>query len=470
MNIPPVVYSVKHEIEVRHCQKFLKSEPLRNPKARAAHAKVVAKLLEIGRIEKIPVGEAVPYNTPTFIKFEADKDRFLMASKHINKLINCRKFPMAYTVEDIFNGLGGKQYQSKYDAQISYYQVLVDPEFRNFTAFTDPETGIRYRFKCLTMGIADSPCIMQELMQQCFPNDMPYIDDIPFGDNTWEEHMAHTRRLLEICRAKNIKLKLSKCVFACEGYDLPCLGRSTNQQWRCIDDKTAERIRNMRRPVTVNELISSLAKMNWLRDFVENMGEIAAPLYKLTPERGKKIAWSDMPAPATTKLREGSVEADAKVWADLKEACANPKFLYFLEESKRIFANSDASKDGWGFVIFQLLRDDLEWNDKSKDDFGEPLQKEQYIAISSGSFNKQQRLWTTTEHECFAFYRGIMDNKHLLYGREFILITDHLNLTFLVDSESEKVQRWKGGLQEFDLTFEHSEGPGIPVPDWISRL
>jgi len=63
-----------------------------------------------------------------------------------------------------------------------------------------------------------------------------------------------------------------------------------------------------------------------------------------------------------------------------------------------------------------------------------------------------------------------MDNKHLLYGRDFILITDHLNLTYLVNSESEKVQRWKGGLQEFSITFIHSPGPDIPVPDWISRL
>ena len=213
---------------------------------------------------------------------------------------------MAYTVEDIFGGLARKQYQSKYDAQISYYQVEVHPDFRNFTAFTDPETGIRYRFKCLTMGTADSPCTMQELMQQCFPNDRPYIDDTPFNDSTWEEHMAHTRRLLTICREKSIKLKLSKCVFACEGYDLPCLGRSTNQTFRCINDKTSERIRNMRKPLTVNELVSSLAKVNWLRDFVENMGEIAAPLYKVTSEKGKKlrgricrlsmtIAWSPLP-------------------------------------------------------------------------------------------------------------------------------------------------------------------------------
>jgi len=377
---------------------------------------------------------------------------------------------MAYTVEDTFSGLARKQYQSKYDAQVSYYQVEVHPDFRNFTALTDPETGTRYRFRCLTVGTAGSPCTMQELMQQCFPSDRPYIDDTPFGDNTWEEHMAHTRRLLTICREKSTKLKLSKCVFACEGYDLPCLGRSTSQEFRCIDDKTSERTRSMRRPLTVSELVSSLAKVSWLRDFVESMGETAAPLYRVTSEKKKKTAWSDMPVPSTPKLLEGSVPADAEVWVSLREACASPKSLLFLEELKRVLVSSDASKDGWGLVIFQLLRDDLAWDDKSVNESGELNQEQLQTATSSGSFSKQQRLWSTTEHECFAFYRGIVDSKHLLYGRDFTLTTDHLSLTYLVSSESEKVQRWKGGLQEFSITFIHSPGPDIPVPDWISRL
>jgi hypothetical protein len=77
---------------------------------------------------------------------------------------------------------------------------------------------------------------------------------------------------------------------------------------------------------------------------------------------------------------------------------------------------------------------------------------------------------TTTEQECFAFYKGIMNNKHLLLGRRLILTTDHLNLTYLVDSESMKVIRWKLGLQQYEMDYVHGQGVLIPVPDYLSRL
>jgi hypothetical protein len=62
-----------------------------------------------------------------------------------------------------------------------------------------------------------------------------------------------------------------------------------------------------------------------------------------------------------------------------------------------------------------------------------------------------------------------MDNRFILYGRPFIMITDHMNLTYLVDSESDKVQRWKASLQQFTITFIHAPGVTIPEPDLLSR-
>jgi hypothetical protein len=100
------------------------------------------------------------------------------------------------------------------------------------------------------------------------------------------------------------------------------------------------------------------------------------------------------------------------------------------------------------------------------------MQKRFLIAINSGAFNKEQRRWSTTDQECYAFYKGIMDNKHLFYGRPFNLITDHKNLTFLVDSDSDRVNRYKMALQVFDITFIHGpgNGPTLQAPDTLSRI
>ena len=457
-----IKFAMKDPDVIKDMVLFKRSPPIRNEKMSGSMDKVLEMLLETGRIEEIAEGEEVLYNTPTFLKAESDKDRFLTNSVHINNLYKHRKFPMSYTVEDIHYNLKNKNYISSIDAQMSFYLYRVSKEYRNLTAFTDPRNGKRYRFLCLTMGMSDSPCIMQERMEQYFPQEMPYIDDISYGDYDWKSHMEHTRKIFQQCRDIGMKLKFSKCVFG-STTGIVSLGRYTNAEYRQIDDKTSERLRNMKRPDRISSLISSLAKMNWIRGYVNHYGQIAQPLYAITSTLNakKKIFWNDMPLP-TTRVLESSVVGDALVWKALTEACSNPSKLYFLDEKKRIYGCSDASKEGYGFVIFQLENEELEWHD--------PDQVQRYIAICSGSFGKDQRAWTTTEQECFAFYKGIMSNKHLLLGRRFILITDHLNLTYLVDSESMKVIRWKLGLQQFEMDYVHGQGVLIPVPDHLSRL
>ena len=51
-----------------------------------------------------------------------------------------------------------------------------------------------------------------------------------------------------------------------------------------------------------------------------------------------------------------------------------------------------------------------------------------------------------------------MDNRHLLFNRPFFMITDHKNLTFLVDSQSERVIRYKMALQAFTINWVHAPG------------
>jgi len=62
--------------------------------------------------------------------------------------------------------------------------------------------------------------------------------------------------------------------------------------------------------------------------------------------------------------------------------------IYYIDEAKRLYACSDASKDGWGFIIFQLTREDLSFDDITVDSEGVKLQGRKLIATNIGSFNK----------------------------------------------------------------------------------
>ena len=47
------------------------------------------------------------------------------------------------------------------------------------------------------------------------------------------------------------------------------------------------------------------------------------------------------------------------------------------------------------------------------------------------------------EQEAYATYRTVMDFECFLIGRPFTLYTDSQNLTFLKESPSRKIQRWR---------------------------
>ena len=168
--------------------------------------------------------------------------------------------------------------------------------------------------------------------------------------------------------------------------------------------------------------------------YVSVFGMLAASLNHFTSTLydKKKIIWSDEQMPTSAKQIDSSVIIDASHWRDLLNACANPDRLYFYEEEKNLFCCGDASNKGHSFTFFQLSREDLQFNDETPDVNGTPLQQHLLISINSGSFNKEQTKWSTTDQECYAFYKRIMDNRHLLFNRS--LLTDHKILTFLVDS------------------------------------
>jgi hypothetical protein len=74
------------------------------------------------------------------------------------------------------------------------------------------------------------------------------------------------------------------------------------------------------------------------------------------------------------------------------------------------------------------------------------------------------------EKECFAIFYALSKLEHLLLDREFIIHTDHVNLTFLKESKNARVNRWKLALQEYKYTIEFIKGSDNVIADSLSRL
>ena len=198
--------------------------------------------------------------------------------------------------------------------------------------------------------------------------------------------------------------------------------------------------------------------VNWMRDYLPSLGEMMKPLYELTQialegaekdrfdKRSKyrehlrcKVAW-------TPELE--------KTFEEVKTYCSSPVNLYYLDYNRPIYVNTDASLKGWGGILYQLNDDGTK----------------RICGVKSGSWNKVQAKWPTVEQEAYAIYRTVMDFECFLIGRPFTLYTDSQNLTFLKESPSRKIQRWRLALQMFTFTSIHIAGELNVEADSLSRI
>ena len=132
----------------------------------------------------------------------------------------------------------------------------------------------------------------------------------------------------------------------------------------------------------------------------------------------------------------------------------NDFYLYFLDRSRPVYVNTDASLKGWGGILYQL-----------KDDGTKAI-----CGIKSGSWNKTQAKWPTVEQEAYAIYRTVIDFEFYLLGQPFTLFTDSINLTFLKESPSRKVQRLRLALQHFTFETIHVAGEINVEADTLSKI
>ena len=80
--------------------------------------------------------------------------------------------------------------------------------------------------------------------------------------------------------------------------------------------------------------------------------------------------------------------------------------------------------------------------------------------------------WSVPEKECYGIFYGVRLFEDLLDNRQFILKTDHKNLTYLIITLTGKILRWKLYLQDKDFYLCHVPRKEVHqrVPDALSRL
>ena len=382
-----------------------------------------------------------PWASPIVLVQKKDgSTRFCVDYRKVNSVTRKDAYPLP-RVDDTLDTLAGSKWFSTLDLLSGYWQVEVDPEDRQKTAFCTPD-GL-FEFKVMPFGLCNAPATFQRLMDTVlaglqWTNCLVYLDDVIILGRTFEEHLANLKAVLDRFREAGLKLKPSKCAL-CQP-EVEFLGHIVSAEGVATDPAKTDKVAKWPVPKSRREVQQFLGLANYYRRFVHNFAEIARPLHHLT-EKTTIFRW-------TTECQDA--------FEDLKHRLVSAPILAFPDCSKPFVLDTDASDSGIGAVLSQVQEDSTE----------------RVIAYASRALSKPERQYCVTRRELLAVVVFIQHFRPYLLGNQFTLRTDHGSLKWLWNFKQPEGQlaRWLEKLQEYNFSIEHRRGRKHNNADALSRL
>ena len=119
--------------------------------------------------------------------------RFCVDFKKLNKITKTFVWPLPH-IDDILASLGNLTIFSSIDLKSGYWQVLIDAQDKEKTAFV--YNSALYEFNSMAFGLVGSPAVFGELMTNVLEGisgkfTIAYMDDIIVFSQTAEQHLEH---------------------------------------------------------------------------------------------------------------------------------------------------------------------------------------------------------------------------------------------------------------------------------------
>ena len=139
---------------------------------------------------------------------------FCIDFRKLNSLTVKDSHPLPHICETL-ESLPGAAHYSKFDMNSGFWQVPMDKESKQYTAFTLGSMGL-YECESMPFGLCNAPPTSQRLMQNCLGElnltyCLIYLDDVIVFSDTPEEHLWRMRVVFYCLCEDGLKLKPSKC-------------------------------------------------------------------------------------------------------------------------------------------------------------------------------------------------------------------------------------------------------------------
>ena len=341
---------------------------------------------------------------------------------------------------DCLRSLDKAVFMSIIDLSNSFYQLPIDPQDRDKTAFLTRKG--QFRLTRLGQGCTNSPAVFCRLMAMVLRGltcCLAYIDDTICFSPSFERHLVDLEAVFDRFRQANLKLKSTKCKL----FQTRCkfVGHYVSENGIEVMPEKVACVVGWPFPKTITELRSFLGLCSYYRSFCKGYATIAEPLTQClrkdvmltqTPER---IAAFD-------KLKE--MLTNTPVLAMPRD---DPECTYLVD--------TDASSVGAGCVLQQ-------WQDG----------RLRVIEYASRTFNKAERNYCVTRRELAALIFGLKQFRSYLLGRRFQVRVDNNAIRYYQSMKDATGQcaRHLDYLSNFDFDIIHRNGLRHTNCDSLSRL
>ena len=152
-------------------------------------------------------------------------------------------------MQDIFDSLAGATTFSTLDLKSAYWQICMDDESAEKTAFITHK-GL-YEFKRMPFCLCNASAVFQRAMNKVLAPFIGkfcvvYIDDVVVYSQTPEEHSDHLRQIFMALQENGVKLKPTKCHLRVP--EIKLLGFIIDQDGLHSDPEKTAAIDNMAAP------------------------------------------------------------------------------------------------------------------------------------------------------------------------------------------------------------------------------
>lgn len=406
-----------------------------------------------------------PWAAPiVFVQKKDGSWRFCVDYRKLNNVTRKDAFPLP-RIEDSLTSLTQATWYSTLDLASGYWQVRVDAQDREKTAFTTP-FGL-FEWDRMPFGLCNGPATFQRLMQRCLGGQLSesalvYLDDVILYSVDFAAHLRHLEEVFRALERYGLKLRPEKChLFQTE---VKFLGHRVSSEGVSPDPDKVSAVKEWTPPRTVRQVRAFLGFVGYYRRFVKDFSKIAKPLNELlkgtSRPRGRgspPVEWSSECEAAFQQLKQELVQAPILAYADFTQ----PFLVY-----------TDASNRGLGAVLAQCQGG-----------------VERVIAYASRSLHPAERNdsnYSSFKLELLAMKWAVSEKfKDYLWGAKVTVITDNSPLVHLQTAKLGSVeQRWVAQLANFDYTIQHRPGkdhtnadalsrlpsPGDPAPTWVTSL